>query len=342
MNDPDDDVGRLAELRAAGSDLDAERKARLRNRLLDTIEADDPTVRARLAGASAGPPAASSAGQSGVPPASPPAGPPAVLVDLEDESATAARSARSRLGVVAVAVAAAVVLVIGAVFVLRSGEQQPSLNDLAADARAAEDRPLGDTEFIHQQITRREGSGDDAAVHRSEIWVDQHANARERLVEEDGSGSDTMYDGDAVDFAGISYDALRALPTSPQNLLLALAERPEAADPAGATEALATILSLPVTPPAVRAAALDTLAELGAVPIGTVVDPEGRQGDGYAVATDTGGEVVVVLDPDTAMTMAIMIFPTAGGDRDPATASRSTTYLVSDVQPDRASPPTTG
>jgi len=143
-------------------------------------------------------------------------------------------------------------------------------------------------------------------------------------------------------------EKLANLPTEPEALRVAVEHRPSTGapiDPSPATsvrggatvERLLEILGEPLTPPAVRAAAFDALAEIPGIGFETgVADAAGRRGDAIGWVRDRGFGNRVIFDPRTSKILADaeMIYgaKAAGYHQVPDhTVFRETAYLSSGI-----------
>lgn len=111
------------------------------------------------------------------------------------------------------------------------------------------------------RVRTREGTG-------SEEWV---------FVTNDqvtATSSIAYPDAGSVPFSGLTYDQIQTLPTDPDELIAFLHSEGGWFDsPEETSRALADLLTLPVTPPDVRAAAIEGLLGLGAVVTGDDTRP---------------------------------------------------------------------
>jgi hypothetical protein len=138
---------------------------------------------------------------------------------------------------------------------------------------------------------------------------------------------------------------LSKLPTEPEALRAAIERLPAGNSPAPArsrrgsmtAERLIEILSEPLTRPALRAAALDALAEIPGIDLEPgATDVAGRRGDAITWVRDRGFGTRLIFDPRTSelLAQAEMIFgPPSTGEYDvpPDTAFRETAYLRSGI-----------
>ncbi len=110
----------------------------------------------------------------------------------------------------------------------------------------------------------------------------------------------------SLDFAGMSYDELRSLPTEPSALLdrLRVLGVATGETPGAQAIALGRLLALRVTPPEVASAAIRALGQLGGVAIGAVPDATGRVGVGIRGDNGDGTSWLVVVDPGTGQAIA--------------------------------------
>ena len=173
----------------------------------------------------------------------------------------------------------------------------------------------------------------------------------EHHVGRDGSGRPTK-EFSAHDWRGrhafANVTKLSRLPTEPEALRLAIENRPSGSapvtpSPAGShrggvtAERLMEILAEPITSQALRAAALEALAEIPG--IGTehgVTDVAGRRGDALTWVRERGFGRELIFDPDTSQVLAeaeAIFGPSATGEYGvPAgTPYRETAYLRSEI-----------
>ena len=103
----------------------------------------------------------------------------------------------------------------------------------------------------------------------------------------------------------LTYAELRSLPTDP-DALDAAARRTsgDPSDPAFEAQTLSWWLAIETTPPAVRAAAFEALAQLGAEPIGSVTTYNGQDGFGYQGAGEGGAPWIIVIDAASTRVLA--------------------------------------
>jgi hypothetical protein len=108
------------------------------------------------------------------------------------------------------------------------------------------------------------------------------------------------------------YDEIRALPTDPAGLRSMVGSFVGGDDPTIVAEALTAVLSLDVTPPAVRAAGFEVLGELVAGSIGVVTTPSGVTGAAYQGTGVDGRPWVIVIDPESTKLLAFAADAGAG------------------------------
>ena len=105
-----------------------------------------------------------------------------------------------------------------------------------------------------------------------------------------------------------TYAAIRALATTPEQLLDQLHSVYSVGDePGSVVEFLGKLIALEITPPAVRQAGFEVLAQLGAQPIGPVTTTEGVVGVGYQGLDAYGLPWIMVVDPGTTAVLAYAV-----------------------------------
>lgn len=240
---------------------------------------------------------------------------------------------RSPRPVVAVAGALAFLLAVAVVAIghrERSQEVQSRLPDrstadLVRLAGSHPDRTIGEGETLFRRmILGRPDSPDEIEVRDAWIlpWGESFDEARwvssldaEPPVPADAPGHATKNLGP---FAGYSYEQVRAMPTTVRELEDYVSRTH--ADPAGSDDAvmaLAEVASAPITPPMVRAAAVDSILRHGRL-VGESTDPLGRRGllflggDPESSAGPRGWAVLVDPVSGAPLTVAIRV-PTLPG-----------------------------
>jgi len=216
-------------------------------------------------------------------------------------------SRRARRPALALALVAALVVAATGALVARSPHTSTGeLEHLAARAERREDRPLGPGELLHLTET----AIDHGSETTREQWtaVDGTGGARTSAPAGQDPPALTMYTAPGgLDFAGMSYDELRHLPTEPDALVARLDQLggPTSTRPGARAEALARVAALDVTPPGVVAAAIRALEQLGGRAVGPVPDGHGRVGIGVRGDDGDGTTWFVVLDPDSGAALAV-------------------------------------
>lgn len=310
-----DDLDPLRTIRQPIADLDPQRAARMRAKVMNAV--DDDLRRELRPGERVDETELVSA-----------------PIDRGDYLGAAPHRRRRSRGLVVAAAAIVVLMLLFVVVQRRAGQSsevvsQPeavSFAELIDRARALPDRPLPAGMFAYRASDDGEpqvGAGGKPVVsHRSRrVWVDATGASREvrsdaeirpvggstGVVQPD-TASDNRYTSSTggVGFGSLTYDELRSLPTTPNELKAALFADSTIAPDDGAVPALvADLLSWPETPPATRAAALDLLRSLGASDIGRVADHDGRLGVGIAVPGSNGAATVIVVDPGTVILLGV-------------------------------------
>jgi hypothetical protein len=217
---------------------------------------------------------------------------------------------RLRQSVVALAALGLVLLLagVGAV-VLSPARRSDSLDQLALAAATRSDAHLQDGQYLY--LSER------AVAHGSTSQRDQwtasngtgQAVVAPLLIGPQSSDppSITLYPAPgSLDFAGMSYEQLRSLPTEPEALLdrLGALGVASSARPGAQAVALGRVLALQVTPPEVGSAAIRALARLGGTAIGAVPDAAGRVGVGIRGDNGDGTAWLVVIDPGSGLALA--------------------------------------
>jgi hypothetical protein len=234
--------------------------------------------------------------------------------DRRGEPARVARPSRRVLALAAVAVLAPLTLGMAMLLTRDSVEEPVPVAQLSAMALERPDRPLDESEY-HYRVEESAPPGENQPVLRIERWITTDGSGREaRTTRIDagapGVGPDptvTARTGaDPLDFAGLSYAELRALPTDPTALLQRLEDHGliSRSDESGTAATLAELLSFEITEPAVRAAAIDALELIGGRSVGTSDDGSGRRGVAVMGDNPDGTHWVMVMDPGTTLARA--------------------------------------
>jgi hypothetical protein len=229
---------------------------------------------------------------------------------FDDPVSRAAVAKPRRRPLLALAAMALVLVLAGASAIVLSRSQPPgALDELARSAAKRTDTTLDATQYLYvsertvahdsvsqrDQWTSRRGTGQSAITH---VTIGPPTTDRPSLALYPAPGS--------LDFAGMSYDELRSLPTEPSALLdrLLVLGVARGEDPATQAFALAGVLALDVTPPSVASAAIRGLGQLGGTTIGPVPDAAGRTGVGIRGDNGDGTAWLVVVDPASGRALA--------------------------------------
>lgn len=306
---PDDE---FESFRGALADLDADRERRIRQKFESGRRAAGPTVTS---------PAGSIADAE-----------PVELVRADTARPAAARRPRHS-ALIAVAAAVALVALLAGLTLFRSSGTTTDvgsategiaadnpLADVAAKALARPDVDLIGDQVLYQQRTSAtflDATGATAPgflVDDTEMWARRDGTGREIRTPDfvatgpgeplnPGSATDRTVTDPSAFLEVRDYDEIRALPTDPA-ALTSMVGSFVGDDPTLVAEALAALLSLDVTPPAVRAAGFQALGDLGAGSIGSVATPSGVTGAAYQ-GTGAGGRLwVIVIDPESTKLLA--------------------------------------
>ncbi len=307
MNTP---IDPLADFRPDGYGLDDARRARMRSRVLDAIP-DDAAPALMVLDVEA--PVTGEVDLTGVQTLE--VVPPTPAPGHGRVPARAPWSSGRRL-----LVAAAVAAVIGLLAVVagsaRSSDHQVgtlsessppvTLAALAGVVAAQPDRPLAPGQYQFLESTQAElaaGGGLYLTVDDNWHTIDGSGRRRTTLMTrpagaQPGSEIDRRTIPLIEDDAGLpwfgpfSYDGLRSAPTDPTALLAAATAAMPNQPLWAVAEQIAYLETLTTTPPAVRAAGMRVLADLGYQPMGMVTDPLGRTGAGFRTDTPDGTEVL--------------------------------------------------
>jgi hypothetical protein len=218
-------------------------------------------------------------------------------------------SRRAALALVAVA---ALLLIAGtSAFLGRpGGRASTGLDELALQAGARADQPLGTSDFLYLV----DATTDRGSSTTREQWTAPNGTGQARTTslpltpEGHDPTAMTLYPTPgSLDFAGMTYQDLRDLPTEPEPLLDRLRQLGVASSsrPGAQAEALAGVAALRVTPPAVGAAAIRALEQLGGRDIGPVPDTHGRVGVGIRGDNGDGTAWLVVIDAGSGAALAV-------------------------------------
>jgi hypothetical protein len=212
----------------------------------------------------------------------------------------------------ALAAVAALLLIAGAGgFLGRPGGRAPTgLGELALHAGTQADQPLDPNDFLYLV----DATTDHGSSTTREQWTASNGTGQARVAslpltpEGHDPPAMTVYPTPgSLDFAGMTYQELRHLPTEPEPLLdrlrqLGVASSPR---PGAQAEALAGVAALRVTPPAVVAAAIRALEQLGGRDVGPVPDSHGRVGVGIRGDNGDGTTWLVVIDAGSGAALAV-------------------------------------
>ncbi len=332
------DLELLRTFRSELGELEPERQARLRVRVLAVLDEDDRpgrSVRARAVDRTER------------------AEPEATIVELRPVAGPMRRRRGERgrrVAFAAAAAVAAVALVAGALAVVTSdrgadvvthlGAPDPvTLRDLAEASRRQPDQPLGDGQYLYTR--ERYVLGPDATVEASqqdvvsvferETWLDRDGLGR--LVNHDRvtlrrTGETIRVeppDGEQVitspePFGLFSYGELRSLPADPTELeARLLAGRPHGVPASDYLLSVAAHLLQPaVVPPATRGALYEVLAAHGVPVVPTATTWNGRPGVGLVGRSRSGAILRLIVDPETGALLGSIAYRPDG---QPPTAS---------------------
>jgi hypothetical protein len=219
---------------------------------------------------------------------------------------------RVRRPMLAWATVAVLTLVVatGAVIGRASGPSATEIEQLAHQADVRADQPLGSENFLRLVDT----TTDHGSSTTREQWTASNGTGQARVAsltltpEGRNPAAMTVYPTPgSLDFAGMSYDELRALPTEPQPLLDRLNQLGLASgsQPGAQAEAVAAVAALDVAPPAVVGAAVRALGQLGGRAIGPVPEASGRVGVGIRGDNGDGTSWLVVIDARSGAALAV-------------------------------------
>lgn len=220
--------------------------------------------------------------------------------------------------VLALAAVAALLVIAGTgAFLGRpGGRTSTGLEELALRAGAQADQPLGASHYLRLV----EATTDRGSSMTREQWTASNGTgqARTAALPLTTEGHDvpamttflpmTLYSTPgSLDFAGMTYQQLRDLPTEAEPLLDRLRQLGVASSsrPGAQAQAVAGVAALDVTPPAVVAAAIRALEQLGGRDIGPVPDPNGRVGVGIRGDNGDGTTWLVVIDSGSGAALAV-------------------------------------
>lgn len=192
----------------------------------------------------------------------------------------------------------------------------PSLDELAMTAASRADQELEPGQVLASTL-RRADVGE--AMTLETQWIATDGTGQQVVtafaLNPSAPSVTVFHEPGSLQFAGLHYDELRALPANPVALLDRLRQaRGGSSRPSDDALAIAELLALTVTPPDVAAGAMQALAELGGTPIGPTQDPSGRTGVGVEGFDADGTRWLIVLDPATGRAMG---FETSGPDGSP-------------------------
>lgn len=184
-----------------------------------------------------------------------------------------------------VAAATLAVAAVGLVWLLGGGDEEPTLTDYADAVAQGEHVTIGPGEvLVVTERTTVPGLGIDDRVTRSR----PDGSGTLEISSPDVDQPPAVNPLDQVAVGGMSYPVLQRLPSSPEELEVAVEDYERAAgldlDRPGATSTLLIdLLGTPATPPGARASALLLLADAG------------------AIADDVGGPQVVIEQDDSTL-----------------------------------------
>ncbi|MEJ5255943.1 MAG: hypothetical protein WHS89_11375 [Acidimicrobiales bacterium] len=240
-------------------------------------------------------------------------------------SGSGLRPPRSKAPLAAVALVALILVTVVAAFSadpsqeLQSGLPERSAQELVRLAGLHPDRPLGPGELLYTRVLAA-NADDGGAVEVRDVWITPDGESYDyyRMIDSPQAPLPPV----PVDpvgpllpnrgaFAGLSYDEVRTMPTTPTAIEEHL-ERFHRLAPGTENAALvvANLAALTVAPPDVRAAAVEILLRWGQ-PVGEATDPLGRPGllllggDPDAVPVPRGW--AVVIDQTTGLPLAVAI-----------------------------------
>ena len=186
----------------------------------------------------------------------------------------------------------------------------PSIDELAAAAAATPDQVLASGQYLYR--TERASDGGAPPTMTSQWTATDGTGQRVVAALQIGAPGQTspslsVYpEPGCLQFARLSYDQLRNLPSNPEALVQQLRDlgASDGTRPTDDARALADVLALAVTPPDVAAAAVQALEQIGGAVVGTVSDGAGRFGTGVRGIDPDGHAWLVVLDPATGRAIA--------------------------------------
>jgi hypothetical protein len=250
----------------------------------------------------------------------------------DDVGAAEPRRARSRHPLAAAASVLVLMVAISAAaaFLGRAGSELDGLtvDELSQVARHAEDRPLADGEYSYNAEESRDAAGPEAVV-LTERWIGADGSSRERTTTAAAAAAIPEPSAEPPpgalpsDPAAMSYTEVRALPSDARALLERLTDQGVVGDePTTDTiVALGELLSLEVTPPAVRGAAIEALHLLGGEVRRLATDARGRRGVAVSGHLPDGKSWTVIVDPATGRALAVSTAPPWSGPRPSPTPS---------------------
>jgi hypothetical protein len=227
-------------------------------------------------------------------------------------------------------------LITGGALMLRDDPATAApFEQLALAAASQPDTTLDEGLYLHR--SERAGGDDNGPVVR-ERWTASNGTGQEVVsaatIGPPGSTvpSLTVFtEPGSLQFAGLTYDELRALPTAPDALLSTLRRLGAVQGDGAAADAaaLADVLALDVTPPDVAAAAVRALERLGGAVVGPMTDAQGRTGSALEGSNDDGTRWIALLDTDTGR--ALGFYPAVPAGTDAAGAEPYRIWLDQDV-----------
>jgi hypothetical protein len=197
-----------------------------------------------------------------------------------------------------------------------------TVDDLAVAARQGGERELGEGEHVYH--AEETGHATATGPELVEQWIASDGTGRSRRTT--SSPLTLVADAplpptapEAMDFAGLSYQELRTLPTDPSSLLdrlmeLGVVEDRRSPDMVGV---LAELLTFDVTPAEVRGTIVRSLALLGGEVRGVVADARGRRGVAVSGHSRDGTGWTVIIDPANGLALAANTAASIPGPRPP-------------------------
>ena len=264
-----------------------------------------------------------------------------VLQLVPDNAATPPPPRHTRPVLIGVAAAVVLLLLVGALALFRnsgpttdvaSGLDDVPLSEIAARAGARPDVDLQQGQVLHLKwlsglgFTEADGHTSGSMVTTYEAWTRSDGSGVARTSAEfaatgPGEPLEGVPERERPQPAGnllllsITYDAIRALPSTPADLVKQIEATPAlTAGFESTVVVLSQLLAIETTPPAVRAAGFEALAQLGAQPTGRVTMTEGAEGTAYEGHDVYGRPWIVVVDPITTTVLGFAIAAGTGAN----------------------------